>query len=237
MTNPSACIASHIIHNYKEKMKAINDFLLGLFTGNDESRPVLMFPNLKDGIVCASDGHVLISIPEDELTIKYNSVEKYPNGNKIISDMESETLRSIKIDIETLAKELTKCRFEADKLILKCKECDGTGNVEWEYEDKERNDHYKTDDCPLCDGTGKDEQNNPFPKIIVSTFDKEENVIQISIGDLLFHPYQIYRLFMVAVSKGYKEIEMFYNPHQYGQTLTYFGNVKVLVMAMLKSNK
>lgn len=217
-------------------MKAINDFLLGLFTGSDESRPALMFPNLKDDLVYASDGHVLISIPEDELTLKYNSVEKYPNGYKLVSDMEKETLRSIKVDIETLAKELVRCRFEADKVILKCKECNGSGNVEWEYEDRERDTHYKTEDCPLCDGTGKDEQNHPFPKMIISSFDKEENIIQISVGDLLFHPYQLYRLFMVAVSKGYEEIEIFYNPYKYGKTLTYFGNVKVLVMAMLKSN-
>jgi len=217
-------------------MKAINDFLLGLFTGHDESRPVLMFPNLKDGLVCASDGHVLISIPEDELTLQYNSVEKYPNGHKLVSDMEKETLRSIKVDIETLGKELARCRFEADKLIIKCKECNGSGNVEWEYEDRERDTHYRTEDCPLCDGTGEDEQNHPFPKMIVSLLDKDENIIKITVGDLLFHPYQLYRLFIVAVSKEYKEIEIFYNPYKYGQTLTYFGNVKVLVMAMLKSN-
>lgn len=218
-------------------MKAINDFLLGQFTSNDELRPVFMFPNLKDGLVCASDGHVLISIPEDELALKYNSSEKYPDCDKIISDMEKETLRGIKVDIETLAKELAKCRFEADKLVLKCKECKGSGNVEWEYEDRECNTHYLTEDCPLCDGEGKDEQKHPFPKMITSTRDKDENIVQIAVGDLLFHPYQLYRLFMVAVSKGQKEIEIFYNPHKYGQTLTYFGNVKVLVMAMLKSNE
>lgn len=78
-------------------MKVINDFLLGLFTSNDESRPALMFPNLKDGLVCASDGHVLISIPEEELTLKYNSIEKYPNGNKLISDMEKKLFEVLRL--------------------------------------------------------------------------------------------------------------------------------------------
>ena len=41
-------------------MKAINDFLLGLFTGHNELRPALMSPNLKDGSACASDEHVLV---------------------------------------------------------------------------------------------------------------------------------------------------------------------------------
>lgn len=218
-------------------MKAINDFLLGLFTGHNELRPALMSTNLKDGSVCASDEHVLISIPEDELALKYNPSEKYPDWAKIISDMEKETLRGIKVDIETLAKELAKCRFEADKLVIRCKECNGRRTVEWEYEDRECNTHYLTEECPLCEGKGKDEQEHPLPKMIASSRDKDENIIQIAVGDLLFHPYQLYRLFMVAVSKGYKEIEIFYNPYKYGQTLTYFGNVKVLVMAMLKSNE
>lgn len=55
-------------------MKAINDFLLGLFTGNDESRPALMFPNLKDDLVYASDGHVLIYNIRDSKAAEYKGV-------------------------------------------------------------------------------------------------------------------------------------------------------------------
>lgn len=215
-------------------MNAINDFLLNLFTGNDEYRPAMMFPNLRDGIVCASDGHALIYIPESELTLKYNTSEKYPNAVKLISDFEKESLCSIKVEVETLAKELTKCRLKADKLILKCKECNGSGNVEWEYEDNSRETHYTQHDCPLCDGTGQNEKNHPFSRIRILSFEHDgDTIIQINIGDLYFHPFQIYRLFMVAALKGYKEIEIFYNKEQYGQTVTYFGNVKVMVIAML----
>ena len=62
--------------------------------------------------------------------------------------MEKETLRSIKVDIEALGKELARCRFEVDKLILKCKECNGHGYVEWEYEDRENNTHYNNKNEP-----------------------------------------------------------------------------------------
>ena len=81
-------------------MNGINDFLLNLFTGNDELRPNMMFPNLKDGIVCASDGYVLICIPEDELTLKYNTSENYPNVVKLISDFDKEPLCSIKVRVK-----------------------------------------------------------------------------------------------------------------------------------------
>ena len=112
-------------------MKAINDFLLNLFTGNDEIRPVMMFPNLKDGEVCATDGHALICIPEDEVTLKYRTSKDYPNAIKLISEFEKEPLSCIKVNVEALAKELSKCRLEADKWFLKCKECNGSGDVEW----------------------------------------------------------------------------------------------------------
>lgn len=215
-------------------MNAINDFLLSLFTGNDELRPNMMFPNLKDGIVSASDGHVLICIPEDELTLKYKTNIQYPNTVKLFSDFEKEPLCGIKVEVETLAKELAKCRLEVDKFLLKCKECNGSGNVEWEYEDNNLETHYTQHDCPLCDGTGEDEKNHPFARIRLLSFENDgDTSIQIKIGDLYFHPFQFYRLFMVAMLKGYKEIEIFYNKDKYGKTMVYFGNIKVLVMAML----
>lgn len=215
-------------------MNAINDFLLGLFTGNDDLRPNMMFPNLEGDIVSASDGYVLVSIPENELILKYNTNEKYPNTPKLFSDFEKGPLCSIKVKVETVAKELAKCRMIADKLVLKCKECGGTGNVEWEYEDKKRETHYAQHDCPLCDGTGQDEKNHPFARIRLLSFEKDGDThVQIKIGDLYFHPFQIYRLFMVAALKGYKEIEIFYNKQSYGQTVSYFDNIKVMVMAML----
>lgn len=219
-------------------MNAINDFLLNLFTGNDELRPNMMFPNLKDGVVCASDGYVLICIPEDELTLKYNTSENYPNAVKLISDFEDEPTCSIKVEVESLAKELAKCRLEVDKFILKCKECNGSGNVEWEYEDNNRETHYTQHDCPLCDGTGQDKRNHPFARIHLLSFENDgDTIFQIKIGDLYFHPFQLYRLFMVAMLKGYKEIEIFYKKHEYGQTVSYFGKIKVLVMAMLNEQK
>ena len=48
----------------------MNDFLLNLFTGTDEIRPAMMFPNLENGIVYATDTYALVAIPENELALK-----------------------------------------------------------------------------------------------------------------------------------------------------------------------
>lgn len=216
-------------------MKAINDFLLGLFTGNDDIRPKMMFPSLENGIVYATDCHVLIAIPKDELSLKYRTIDKFPSACKVIKDMESNKLSSLKVSVEHLAKELAKCRVIADKMMLKCKECNGTGDVEWEYTDKDLKTHYEIYNCPLCEGRGEFETNNPFARIeILQQEDEDGNFLKIKIGDIHFHPFQLFRLFMVAVTKGCKEINLFYDKNNYGQTITYFGNIKVLVMAMAK---
>ena len=35
-----------------------------------------------------------------------------------------------------------------------CKECKGSGDVEWEYTDKEGETHYHYFECPICEGEG-----------------------------------------------------------------------------------
>lgn len=216
-------------------MKAINDFLLGLFTRNDDLRPAMMFPSIENGIVYATDAYVAISIPEDELSLKYIKQEEYPNVHRLISDIENKKLSSIKVSVEELAKELAKCRVEADKIEIKCKECNGDGIVQWEYDDKIGTTHYENYDCPACEGKGHNEKESPFPRIsLLQQEDRDGNLLKIKIGDLYYHPFQLYRLFMVAAMNGYKDIDIHYNKDNYGSTISYFGNVKVLVMAMRK---
>jgi|GEM_PF-2278566 len=219
-------------------MKELNDFLLNMFTGNDsdELRPAMMFPNLKDGIVYATDARVLIAIPETELSLNYKTNDKYPNAKKLLDNLKNSALTSIRVRVSDLAKELTKARMSVDSASIDCKECDGTGDVEWEYKSKDRMAHNMTADCPVCDGDGSSDIEHPFARIELSMIeDKETGVsVGIAIGDLYFHPFQLYRLFMVALIKGYESIEIFYNKESYGQTITYFDNIKVLVMAMAR---
>ncbi len=217
-------------------MKSINDLLLNIFTGKDILRPVMSYPNLKDGIVYASDGHVLISIPEDELSLEYKTIDNYPNAQRLIDEIEKKNLASIKINVDDIVKELTKARLIVDTLVINCKECKGTGEVEWLYRDKKSNHHTKTDECPLCEGDGGIQGEHPFPRVSLSLIedDNKSETIGIWIGDIYFHPFQLYRLVMVALANGLDTIEIFYDTNTYGSTITYFGNIKVMVMAMLR---
>lgn len=209
----------------------MNDFLLNLFTGTDENRPAMMFPNLSNGVVYATDTHALITIPENELMLKYGTNEKYPNAQKILDDFSKKELQSIRVNVVDLAKELTKARIEVDKDSIKCKECKGSGTVEFEYCDKQNETHYIDGDCPICGGEGSSEKDSKFARIKLSMIEKDDGTqIAININDLYFHPFQLYRLFMVASLKRIDDFEIMYDQNSYGQVLSLFGNIKVLTM-------
>lgn len=214
-------------------MTAINDFLLNLFTENSELRPNLMFPNLENGFVYATDCYVAIAIPENELTFKYKTADKYPNVNGLITSFENNPLDSITVKTEDIAKELTKARIETDKYLVECKECSGEGMVDFEYCASDGETHTEYDECPICDGNGKYEKESPFPCITLCAMSEDRQMI-ITIETLKFAPYQLYRLFMVAVIKGHNEIKMFYEKGDNSRIIAYFGGIKVLVMCMDK---
>jgi hypothetical protein len=214
-------------------MKELNDFLLNLFT-SDKPNPVIAFPNLKNGVVYASDGrYVLIAVPETELSLKYNTNDKFPKAEELLDNFEKRSLTGINVRVSDLAKELVKARIHVDTDYIKCEECNGSGEVTWEYMTKERDRHEMTNDCPACEGKG--EKKSPFARVQLQMIEDEGTgkLNGISIGELYFHPFQLYRLFMVALIKGYESIEIFFDKEKSFATITYFGNIKVLVMTML----
>ncbi|MDR0371586.1 MAG: hypothetical protein LBH80_07020 [Prevotellaceae bacterium] len=215
-------------------MKELNDFLLNLFTGEDEFRPAIFFPNLKDGVVYATDTHVMIAIPEYELSLTYNTNENFPNAKKQFDDFEVANKDSVIARVADIAKELVKARIQVDKASVKCEECDGYGRVAWEYCNRKDKTHYKYEECPECDGEGSIDKTATFARIQLQMIEDEEtgNLCGISIGELYFHPFQLYRLFMVALLKGCETIEIFYERGAIGKTVTYFGDIKVLVMRL-----
>ena len=63
------------------------------------------------------------------------------------------------ITIEALNKALEACPLVDEEVVIEdaveCEECDGTGEVYWEYKDNHLHTHERLMDCPICDGTGE----------------------------------------------------------------------------------
>ncbi len=212
-------------------MKEINDFLLNLYTTGikDRYRTEIMFPNLKNGIVTALDLYSIIMIPENELCLKYSTNPKYPDAQRIISEFESKKRKSIKVKISDLAKEISKARIVIDKVSIGCEECKGSGEVTFEYEDKKGEIHDIEGDCPICNGEGEVVLKSNFARVkLDSKRSGRDKTYFINIEGLNFHPFQIYKLFMVGLTKGCDFIEIFYSKEDSQRTMSYFGNIKVL---------
>lgn len=126
--------------------------LLSLFYKQEDNlRPYMTAPFLKNGYVCATEAHILIKIKAETLNEEYRKTEfcniEWPtdNCNFFVSLQE----------IETMLSSIPK--VEEEKKVgedITCMECDGEGEVEWEYQDKSGHYHYADHECPMCEGSG-----------------------------------------------------------------------------------
>ena len=60
--------------------------------------------------------------------------------------------------LESLKKTLASFGMEEERVIIEkgaeCEECNGSGEVEWEYTDQDGEIHFHNGDCPVCHGDG-----------------------------------------------------------------------------------
>ena len=126
--------------------------LLSLFYDKEnDMRPDMAAPYLKNGYVCATEGHIMIRIKAETLNGEYNEIDSLnidlpaDNCNFIIG------LHDIKTAIASIPQVEEKEKVGKD---IECKECDGAGEVEWEYRGKSGRYHHKYLDCPKCQGDG-----------------------------------------------------------------------------------
>ena len=127
--------------------------LLSMFCNKNEFRQLLRTPflNTKYNELWSTDGHILIRIKPERL------VGEYPKGELTLPALEFPCKK--KITIEAINKALNECPKVDEEIIVQdaveCKECDGSGEVYWEYTDNHLHTHERLYDCPVCDGTGK----------------------------------------------------------------------------------
>ena len=105
--------------------------------------------------VFATDGRILIMMNPSMLSESYEEIKK-PVIYKVFRDsMEGYfTFESLKKVFESFEREEELALMEEGR---ECEECNGLGEVEWEYTDKDGEMHFHYADCPFCNGEGKAE--------------------------------------------------------------------------------
>lgn len=115
-------------------------------------RMVGPFLNEKTGTVWATNAHVLISVPPGKLSGEYPTNRLSPPA---LIDTHNTAAR---ISIIALNEALEGVKQEYEEVMVQkeveCEECDGSGEVEWEYIDKHFSEHTDYFECPICNGTG-----------------------------------------------------------------------------------
>lgn len=163
--------------------------LFKLFCGTDKIRPVMLTPFEKDEKVYATNSYVLIRCDKSDFKGVIDNPHKALNAQAVFP---KETCNRILL---TKYEDYDKFKTE-DELVeedenVDCPECDGEGEVTWEYESYE-----KEDECPVCDGSGLESESRFVPNGN-KTFSSEARVkidyshFDINVLKLLFEAQKI----------------------------------------------
>jgi hypothetical protein len=127
--------------------------LLSTFCDKNEFRQLLRAPflNTRYNEVWSTNGHVLIRISPKIL------VGEYTKGELNLPPLECPCRK--KVTIEAIEEALKKCPQVDEEAVvqeaIECDECNGEGEVYWEYRADNGRTYSCLHDCPICDGTGQ----------------------------------------------------------------------------------
>lgn len=197
-----------------------------LFTNKDDIRESFKQPFKYKDKYFASDGWGLMFLPTKEAELLYPESEK----TNFAAVIEKEEILNQEITISKLEEKLIPemvDEIKEEKIEQKCTECDGDGEVEYEY-DTYRETHYLKGDCPVCEGSGN--LNKTESKL---TGEKIANPNkQYKLFGVIFSYYQLNRLVLACKLIGGEKIVKKFGETNNGN-LFRCNNAGFLIMPMI----
>ena len=197
------------IEKYKE--------ILNLFTPKDWFRPWMEEPWNIEGKTCTTNGWVVAICPKfgEFPEPKESTKDIYPKPQNLNIEISVEVLRN--------AIKQMPCEVVVEEEIEEneCRDCMGTGEVTWTYEDYE-----KEYECPVCEGTGKVEKTKYIPT------DKTEPLPDwaVKIKGSGFLTGRILDLIKVAEILEEKSVLLIHQKDERQASIFKIGDVELLVM-------
>jgi RecJ-like exonuclease len=150
------------------------------FFSKDQLRPALCGIIYDGKWANATDAHIVIRWPH----ISETTTEKAPNIKKLFDDF---------VELDHFIFDKKEYRQWINTLplvkeIIDCEECDGDGEVTWEYTSINGKGYAETHDCPVCDGKGGFDTGNLVP---------DGNNNYKTYGDVLFSQTNLNKLLLV----------------------------------------
>lgn len=172
-------------------------------------------PFKKGNTIFATDAHSLIYTSVENYDGFFVENDKTPDCSKFLVEPNC----NYNIPITDLSKFKTEDEFYEVGENIKCKLCDGYGEVEWEC-----GEYTKDDECPACDGSGYSSKTQKVP-----TGNKTFGIAYVKIKDVAFRIFEINRLFEAA-KKLNEKIVLINKPENLSGFTFQLGKVNVMVM-------
>jgi len=131
--------------------KSVLENVFSLFVSKDDLRPAFRSPFEINNNVYATNGHTLIKCSKSDCDFDVSNNEKLLNVDAVIPIHNCNRL--LLMDKESFEPLKTEDEYENEGEDIECATCDGTGQVEWDFER-----WSKYFDCPKCNGSGYFEQ-------------------------------------------------------------------------------
>ena len=182
--------------------------LLSMFCDKNEFRKLLRAPflNTKYNEVWATDGHRIIRIKPERL------IGEYPKGELTLPNRECPCRKNV--TIEAIEEALKKCPQVDEEVVvqdaIECDECNGEGEVYWEYLTNNGRAYDCLHDCPICDGTGQKR-----PEMVGKTGRQvaDDGAI-IKVGNAYIFAMYIRTLKSAMEHLNVASVEMIFNPEK-----------------------
>ena len=129
--------------------------------------------------VYSTNGCTAILINPSVTTLSYEEIDFPIIGNFIKGAAKG------CFSLESLKKVLASFEMKEEQVVMEegreCVECEGSGEVEWEYTDQDGEIHFRDSDCPVCHGDGMFEDVFKSTGFMIPT---EDSIVRI--GKLFF---------------------------------------------------
>ncbi|PIK19777.1 hypothetical protein [Prevotella intermedia] len=201
--------------------------LLNMFCAKNNEREVLREPfyNTNFNEVWSTDNYALIQITPNVLA------KEYPNYEFRITGLDSPCKKVV--SVEAINKALEACPKVDEEIVIqdseKCEECDGFGEVYWEYTDNSGHTHEREFGCPVCDGTG--ESTHKKTKKTGKQIVKEDAVINI--GNAYFLAYNISKLKFAMDFLDISSVELTHNSPKAPNQFVLNEDIQIVLMPII----
>lgn len=204
--------------------------ILSWFTSNDLLIDWMIKPFLVGDKVVATDAHCLVAVPNITDRSRTDRSEKtkgvYPYEPNLSIEF------SLEIFKDALQKVPVIDGFDEETKTIKCDECSGSGEVEFEYWSSKKGTFEIKSDCPVCEGEGeKEETIKKLNGTKVLDYSK-----YISIYGSVFRVENIERIIRIADLFNVNSLRLVYYKNPTSPAVFIVGECEVLIMPCLNSN-